>query len=82
MHPSPKGSPRCTQPLSWLKWIQSQIVWHMKIGLLVREGVCVYVCVCVSGNACGYFISHPWEEELHLYVMGFICVHVLYPYTL
>ena len=54
-----------------------QIVWqihvlYMKIGLLVREGV----CVCVSGNACGYFISHPWEE-LHLYVMGFICVHVL-----
>ena len=53
----------------------------MKIGLLVREGVCVCVCVCVwcvciSGNACGYLISHPWEE-LHLYVMGFICVHVL-----
>ena len=23
------------------------------------------MCVCVSGNACGYFISHPWEE-LHL----------------
>ena len=40
--------------------------------------VCVWcVCVCVvSGNASGYFISHPWEE-LHLYVMGFICVHVL-----
>ena len=38
--------------------------------------VCVCVSVCVSGNACGYFISHPWEE-LHLYVMGFICVHVL-----
>ena len=37
-------------------------------------GVCV--CVCVSGNACGYLISHPWEE-LHLYVMGIICVHVL-----
>ena len=28
--------------------------------------VCVCVCVwCVSGNACGYLISHPWEE-LHL----------------
>ena len=38
--------------------------------------VCVCVCVCVSGNACGYLMSHPWEE-LHLYVMGFICVHVL-----
>ena len=38
--------------------------------------VCVCVSVCVSGNARGYFISHPWEE-LHLYVMGFICVHVL-----
>ena len=38
--------------------------------------VCVCVCVCVSGNACGYLISHPWEE-LHLYVMGIICVHVL-----
>ena len=39
--------------------------------------VCVCVCgVCVSGNACGYLIPHPWEE-LHLYVMGFICVHVL-----
>ena len=37
--------------------------------------VCVW-CVCVSGNACGYLISHSWEE-LHLYVMGFICVHVL-----
>ena len=34
------------------------------------------MCVCVSGNACGYLISHPWEE-LHLYVMDFICVHVL-----
>ena len=33
--------------------------------------------MCVSGNACGYLISHPWEE-LHLYVMGFIFVHVLY----
>ena len=32
------------------------------------------VCVCVSGNASGYLISHPWEE-LHLYVMGIICVH-------
>ena len=31
------------------------------------------MCLCVSGNACGYLISHPWEE-LHLYVMGFICV--------
>ena len=31
--------------------------------------VCMCVCgVCVSGNACGYLISHPWEE-LHLYVM-------------
>ena len=28
--------------------------------------MCVCVCgVCVSGNACDYFISHPWEE-LHL----------------
>ena len=26
---------------------------------LFCEGGCV--CVCVSGNACGYFISHPWE---------------------
>ena len=50
----------------------------MKIGLLVRESVCV--CVVVSGIACGYLISHPWEE-LHLYVMGFICVHVLYSLT-
>ena len=39
-------------------------------------GVCLCVCVCVSCNASGYLISHPWEE-LHLYVMGFICVHVL-----
>ena len=40
--------------------------------------MCVCMCVRarVSGNACGYLISHPWEE-LHLYVMGFICVHVL-----
>ena len=57
---------------------------YMKIGLLVREGVCVCVCVCVSGNACGYLISHPWEE-LHLYVMGFMymycrhkCFHTLF----
>ena len=48
----------------------------------MREGVCVCVCVCVcvyvcvSGNAFGYFISHPWEE-LHLHVMGFISVYVL-----
>ena len=46
----------------------------MKIGFIVKEGVCVCVCVCVSGNACGYLISHPWEE-LHFYVMGIICVH-------
>ena len=39
--------------------------------------VCVCVCgVCVSGNARGYLISNSWEE-LHLYVMGCICVHVL-----
>ena len=33
------------------------------------------VCVCVSGNACGYLISHPWEV-LHLYVMGIISVYI------